>query len=135
MPKDDNHVFCYAVYICAVSKTGDKLYLTNPSQNKLLTLARDGSVLSSFTGRDLLWPTSVHVTPAGQVLVCGEGLHTIIQVDIKGREKLAILATQKDGLQNPLSVCFNSNTASIILSQWNKSQKLYNNKILVYKVQ
>ncbi|KAH3852942.1 hypothetical protein DPMN_095463 [Dreissena polymorpha] len=70
----------------------------------------------------------VHVTPAGQVLVCGYNSNTILQIDSQGSRKLATLATERDGLQNPRSVCYNSNTDSMIVG------KEVNNKILVYKV-
>ncbi|KAH3702470.1 uncharacterized protein LOC127861184 [Dreissena polymorpha] len=117
----ENKLDTCTVWRCAVSQTGDKLYITNLMQNKLLTLARDGSVLSIFTDPELDWPSCVHVTPAGQVLVCGG--NTILQIDSKGSRKLATLATQK-----ALSVCYDSNTDSIIVGMNN------NNKILVYKV-
>ncbi|XP_052232858.1 uncharacterized protein LOC127845767 [Dreissena polymorpha] len=109
---------------CAVSPTGDKLYITNYNQDKLLTLARDGSVLSIFTDPELGCPACVHVTPAGQVLVCGWKSNTILQIDSKGSRSLATLATKRDGLW---SVCYNSNTDSIIVGT-------IINKILVYKV-
>ncbi|KAH3702504.1 hypothetical protein DPMN_077527 [Dreissena polymorpha] len=112
------------VCCCAVSLTGDKLYITNYNQNKLLTLARDGSVLSIFTDPELPCPRGVHVTPAGQVLVCGMGSITLLQIDSKGSRKLATLATEKYCLW---SVCYNSNTDSVIVG-------MKNNKILVYKV-
>ncbi|KAH3701691.1 hypothetical protein DPMN_076683 [Dreissena polymorpha] len=57
----------------------------------------------------------VHVTPAGQVLVCGGESGTILQVDSNGKRKLATIATREDGLVEPLSVCYNSITASIIV--------------------
>ncbi|XP_052214273.1 uncharacterized protein LOC127832681 isoform X2 [Dreissena polymorpha] len=113
---------------CAVSPTGDKLYVANPSNHKLLTLASDGSVLASFKDPDLNYPTGLHVTPAGQVLLCGAVSCTILQVNSEGSKKLATLATERDGLQNPSSVCYNINTASIIVGQE------YTNNILVYKV-
>ncbi|KAH3693153.1 hypothetical protein DPMN_192555 [Dreissena polymorpha] len=124
MAKDYNHVFCFAVCRCAVSPTGDKLYITNFNQDNVLTLARDGSVLSIFTDPELPRPTCVHVTPAGQVLVCGPDSYNILQIDSKGSRKLATLATKRDGLW---SVCYNSNTDSIIVG-------MVYNKILVYKV-
>ena len=127
MAKDYNHVFCFAVYSCAVSQTGDKLYIGNYNQKKLLTLARDGSVLSSFTDPELVRPSCVHVTPAGQVLVCGYISNTILQIDSKGSRKLATLATRRDG---PRSVFYNSNTDSIIAIVGQTCSK----KILVYKV-
>ncbi|KAH3768989.1 uncharacterized protein LOC127846517 [Dreissena polymorpha] len=49
----------YTVLRCAVSPTGGKLYITNRSQHKLLTLARDGSVLAIFMDPELQWPTNV----------------------------------------------------------------------------
>ncbi|XP_052225322.1 uncharacterized protein LOC127840902 [Dreissena polymorpha] len=110
----------------AVSPKGDKLYIADPFNNNLLTLAMDGSVLATFKDPELKSPIYVHVTPAGQVLVCGHDSSTILQVDREGSRKLATLATVWDGLQDPWSVCYNSSTASIIVGQ--------NNKILVYKV-
>ncbi|KAH3894965.1 hypothetical protein DPMN_019125 [Dreissena polymorpha] len=43
-------LLCLAVYKCAVSPTGDRLYITNPYyQHTLLTLARDGTLLATLT--------------------------------------------------------------------------------------
>ncbi|XP_052235115.1 uncharacterized protein LOC127847309 isoform X2 [Dreissena polymorpha] len=121
----------WTVVGCAVSPTGDKLYITNISDNKVLTLARDGSVLATFTDRALHDPCDVHVTPAGQVLVCYKvSSHTIIQVDDEGRKKLATIATKKDGMVSPRSVCYNRHTASILVGLY-----AANNSILVFKVQ
>ncbi|XP_052252983.1 uncharacterized protein LOC127859520 [Dreissena polymorpha] len=118
----------WTVARCAVSPTGDKLYITCPSQNKLLTLAKDGSILATFMDPALKLLTGLHVTPAGQVLVCGRDSKNIIQVDSKGSKKLATLATPMDGVENPHSVCYNRITDSIIVGQW------HHKKILVYKV-
>ncbi|KAH3754153.1 uncharacterized protein LOC127847097 [Dreissena polymorpha] len=119
----------YTVNRCAVSPTGDRLYITNSSQHKLLTLARDGSVLATFIEPALQSPRGVHVTPAGQVLVSGLGSSTILQVDSEGRRRLATLATQEDGVLKPMSVCNNRYTASLIVGLED------NNSILVFKVQ
>ncbi|KAH3818806.1 hypothetical protein DPMN_120532 [Dreissena polymorpha] len=53
------------VHMVAVSPTGERLYITNLSINKLLTLAKDGSVLASFADPSLKALHGVHVTPAG----------------------------------------------------------------------
>ncbi|KAH3703853.1 hypothetical protein DPMN_078900 [Dreissena polymorpha] len=66
---------------CAVSPTGDKLYITDHYNDKLLTLAMDGSVLATFKDPELKCPMCVHVTPVGQLLVFGQNSHTILQVD------------------------------------------------------
>ncbi|XP_052229674.1 uncharacterized protein LOC127843850 [Dreissena polymorpha] len=116
------------VYKCAVGPSGDKIFIINYSHHKVLTLARDGTVLQTFTDPDLQHPRGIHVTALGQVLVCGESSSTIIQQDGEGKKKLATLATRKDGLKYPRSVFYNRSTASIIVGQWSS------NNILVLRV-
>ncbi|KAH3870197.1 hypothetical protein DPMN_033379 [Dreissena polymorpha] len=122
-------LLCFAVYKCAVSPTGDRLYITSYYKNKLLTLARDGTLLATYSDPALEWPHGLHVTPAGQVLVCGHRPHTVLQVGWKGESKLATLATKKEGVMWPLSVCYSSTTSSIIVGlDWD-------NNILVFRVE
>ncbi|KAH3802905.1 hypothetical protein DPMN_156702 [Dreissena polymorpha] len=113
---------------CAVSPTGDKIYVTDYNRHQLLTLSRDGTLLSTFTDHELQNSLGVHVTPAGQVLVCGYSSNTIIQVDEEGKRKLGTIAKQKDGLNGPVSVCSNSATNSVIVGQY------YQTKIIVLEV-
>ncbi|XP_052285726.1 uncharacterized protein LOC127881645 [Dreissena polymorpha] len=107
--------------------TGDRLYITSYNQHKLLTLARDGTHLATFTDPALHWPAGLHVTPAGQVLLCGYWSDTVLQVDREGESKLATLATLEDGVMYPVSVCYSSTTSSIIVGQ-------LGDNILVFKV-
>ncbi|KAH3895686.1 hypothetical protein DPMN_019851 [Dreissena polymorpha] len=118
----------YTVDKCAVSPTGDRLYITSHWQHKLLTLARDGTLLATYTDPALGRPYGLHVTPAGQVLVCGWMSHTVLQVGWEGESKLATLATQEDGVWGPWSVCYSSTTSSIIVGQ-------YRDNILVFRVE
>ncbi|KAH3895614.1 hypothetical protein DPMN_019779 [Dreissena polymorpha] len=122
-------LLCFAVYKCAVSPTGDRLYITSLQQNKLLTLARDGTLLATYSDPALGWLRGLHVTPAGQVLVCGDHFHTVVQVGWEGESKLATLATQKDGVRRPQSVCYCSTTSSIIVGQY------WDDNILVFRVE
>ncbi|KAH3897591.1 hypothetical protein DPMN_021779 [Dreissena polymorpha] len=123
-------LLCFAVYKCAVSPTGDRLYITNYyRQYKLVTLARDGTLLATYTDPALRIPSGLHVTPAGQVLVCGWGSHTVLQVGWEGQSKLATLATEEDGVGYPRSVCYSSTTSSIIVGLWE------DNNILVFRVE
>ncbi|XP_052215472.1 uncharacterized protein LOC127833982 isoform X2 [Dreissena polymorpha] len=112
---------------CAVSPTGDRLYIISRHQKKLLTLARDGTLLATLTDPAILFPRGLHVTPAGQVLVCGGLLPTVIQVDWEGKIKLATLVTWWGGM-SPVSVCYSSSTSSIIVGQWEDT-------ILVFRVE
>ncbi|XP_052232355.1 uncharacterized protein LOC127845466 isoform X2 [Dreissena polymorpha] len=114
---------------CAVSPTGDKLYITSWTQSKLLTLSRDGKILATLTDTALNHPRGVHVTPEGQVLVCGWFSNTVLQVDMEGKMKLATLATEWDEMVCPESVCYSSTTSSIIVGQWER------NIIIVFRVE
>ncbi|KAH3729302.1 hypothetical protein DPMN_055270 [Dreissena polymorpha] len=116
-------MFCFVLQYIALCPTGDKLFITIPHQQKLLTLDRDGALLATCTDHELRDPLCVHLTPTNQVLVCGHVSNTIIQVHSMGRKKLRTLA--KDDLSCPLSVSYNS----LIVGQE------YSNSILVYNVQ
>ncbi|XP_052212907.1 uncharacterized protein LOC127831874 [Dreissena polymorpha] len=107
----------HAVFKCAVSLSGNKIYVTGNSQNQLLTLTRDGSVLSTLTDPELTRPGSVHVTFAGQVLVCGISSRCIIQVDSTGRKKIATLVTRTDLDADPASVLYSRSKDSVIVGQ------------------
>ncbi|XP_052239135.1 uncharacterized protein LOC127850275 isoform X2 [Dreissena polymorpha] len=111
----EDTTYSYTVYRCALSLAGDRIYVTNNTQHKLLTLATEGTLISTFTDPELQGPQAVCVTPSGQVLVCGYNSHTVIQVDSEGKQKLATLSSQKDGLSRPSSVCYNTNTRQIIV--------------------
>ncbi|KAH3856412.1 hypothetical protein DPMN_099000, partial [Dreissena polymorpha] len=96
----------------------DRLYITSRyRQQKLLTLARDGTLLATYTDPAPDSLSGLHVTPAGQALVCGNRPNTVLQVGWEGESKLANLATQKDGVWYPQSVCYSSSTSSIIVGQ------------------
>ncbi|KAH3894285.1 hypothetical protein DPMN_018442 [Dreissena polymorpha] len=122
-------LLCFAVWKCAVSPTGDRLYIISWDHHKLLTLARDGTLLATYSDPALRDLSGLHVTPAGQVLVCGWRSHTVLQVGWEGESKLATLATHEDGVWYPMSVCYSSTTSSIIVGQ------KWDDTILVFRVE
>ncbi|KAH3830796.1 hypothetical protein DPMN_104049 [Dreissena polymorpha] len=84
--------------------------------------------MTSYTDPELRGPEGLHVTPAGQVLICGSWSCTILQLDCEGRTKLVILAArERDVVKNPLSVWYSGITSSIIVWQ-------AENNILVFRV-
>ncbi|KAH3790926.1 uncharacterized protein LOC127843022 isoform X1 [Dreissena polymorpha] len=119
----------WTVWRCAVSPTGDRLYITSYMEDNLLTLARDGTLLATYSDPALEGPTGLHVTPAGQVLVCGCLSHTVLQVGWEEQSKLTTLATEEDGVWDPWSVCYSSTTSSIIVGQ------AEDDNILVFRVE
>ncbi|KAH3794006.1 hypothetical protein DPMN_147535 [Dreissena polymorpha] len=118
----------FTVLKCAVSPSGDKIFVTNNTDDKVLTLARDGTLLHTFTDPDLQDPEGIHVTDLGQVLVCGFDSKTILHLDGEGKKKLATLARMSDGLDRSWSVCFKRSKASLIVGQADS------NNIVVFKV-
>ncbi|KAH3692305.1 hypothetical protein DPMN_194755 [Dreissena polymorpha] len=91
-------ISCLAVLKCALSHNGDRIFVTDRGNNKLLTLAKDGAVLFTFSDPDMQVSWNVHVSAAGHILVCGYESRTVIQVDSRGRRKIATLARDEDGL-------------------------------------
>ncbi|XP_052266364.1 uncharacterized protein LOC127868545 isoform X2 [Dreissena polymorpha] len=61
--------------------------------------------------------TTASSTVVGHVLVCGYSSRTIIQVDREGKTKLATLWAKKDVVIYPVSVCYNSDTHTVILAE------------------
>ncbi|KAH3718307.1 hypothetical protein DPMN_061110 [Dreissena polymorpha] len=122
----------YTIY-CAVSPDGDRIYVTNSYSRQLVTLSRDGTVISTLTVPDLSSPVGVlpglHVTDSGQVLMCGYYTDTIYQLDRDGRQILAEVVTKNNGVINPISVYYSKNTETIIVGTY------YNDNIIVFKAQ
>ncbi|KAH3873639.1 hypothetical protein DPMN_036876 [Dreissena polymorpha] len=121
-------VFHTTVTSCAVSPDGDRIYVTKENSQQLVTLSRDGKVISSLTVPALSSPVllpGLHVTDSGQVLVCGYYTDTIVQVDRDGRQRLAEVIT-KD-VTRPMSVYYSKHTGSIIVGMGD------NNDIRVFK--
>ncbi|KAH3747127.1 hypothetical protein DPMN_181549 [Dreissena polymorpha] len=106
------------VWKSVVSPAGDKVYVSQPSLHRLLTLDRNGKILATFHDLGLLRPWGVCVAPEGQIIVCGDASDTVMLVDRDGKRKLATIATYSNGLRWPWSVYYTKNTDAIIVGQW-----------------
>ncbi|XP_052247084.1 uncharacterized protein LOC127855482 [Dreissena polymorpha] len=119
------------VHKCAVGPSGDKIFVTIHNliqcQGMVLVLANDGKVLHKLSDLYPFFPQCIYVTDLGQLLVCCSSSYNIIQLDGEGKKKLATLATERDVLFCPMSVCYNKSTESIIVGQ-------VHGKLLVFKV-
>ncbi|XP_052245843.1 uncharacterized protein LOC127854817 isoform X2 [Dreissena polymorpha] len=121
-----------SVTSCAVSPDGDRIYVTNQDSGQLVTLSRDGTVISTLIVPDLSSPIGglpgLHVTDSGQVLVCGFYSNTVVQVVRDGRQILAEVVTKNNGVISPMSVYYSKHTRSIIVG-------MQDNDITVFKEQ
>ncbi|KAH3720503.1 hypothetical protein DPMN_063402 [Dreissena polymorpha] len=117
MYEDTSHQ--WIVTSCAVSPDGDRIYVTKEDSKQLVTLSRDGTVISTLTVRGLCSLgaacAGLHVTDSGQVLVCGYSTGIIYQVDRDGRQILAEMVTKNDIVTRPISIYYSKHTRSIIV--------------------
>ncbi|KAH3707254.1 hypothetical protein DPMN_066653 [Dreissena polymorpha] len=115
----------------AISPAGDRIYVIT---NALLTLAMDGTLISTFIDPELQCVQGIYVTPAGHLLVWGcisyfGSSSAVIQVDREGKGKLATLVSQSDEINNLMSVCCNSKMDQLIVG------REHDNSILVMELQ
>ncbi|XP_052766213.1 uncharacterized protein LOC128207375 [Mya arenaria] len=101
----------------ALNPDGNRLYITDFDNNRLLTADMHGRGLAILADEDIKGPTGVCVSPCGKVFVCGSHFGTIIQIDSEGKHKLSIQATKEDRVSSPLSVYFDIRTSSLLVGQ------------------
>ena len=81
--------------------------MINTISQQLVTLSRDGTVISTLTVPDLSSPIvelpGLHVTDSGQVLVCGVGSHAIIEVDKDGRRRVAEVVPKTEDMSSKVT--------------------------------
>ncbi|XP_052766129.1 uncharacterized protein LOC128207319 [Mya arenaria] len=106
------------VYSCAVSPSGKRIYVTNDYISKLLTLDKTGQVLFTVEYPDLKNPTGLFVSPIDYVFVCGRGSIAVVQVDMEGKQKVATVASEADGIICPQSVWFSGQTSTLIVGNY-----------------
>ncbi|XP_052781494.1 uncharacterized protein LOC128218025 [Mya arenaria] len=111
----EDESFGYTVRRFAISNDGKTIYITNYSNNQLITLDNLGNKLATFTDPDLRGPSGVHATTSGHVFVCCYYSQTVLQVDKDGKTKLATLARQQDGVYFPQALYFSSRSSSLVV--------------------
>ncbi|KAH3820396.1 uncharacterized protein LOC127832185 isoform X1 [Dreissena polymorpha] len=122
-----NKLYHNNVTSCGVSPDGERIYVTSGARDQLITLSRDGAVISKMTDPVLQWNDilpGMHVTNLGQVLVCGGDSNTILQVNRDGTKRRAILATEKSGVVRPTCVYYSKHTNSIIIGMFDNENIL-----------
>ena len=94
-------IFAYPRNI-AISPDGTMLYVTD-RENGVITLGIYGKVISIYNPGYLDSPRGITVDPNGNIFVCGQNSHNVIQLDNVG-EEVGILLKDKGGLYRPQSL-------------------------------
>jgi len=108
---------------CAVSPDGSRIFITDPDNNLIRTLNKDGTELNTLGHAELGCPEALHVTPTGHVFVCSyswdvaDCVHLVQVLDMNGEQTVKKLAGGIDGLTTPRSLFFNNSTNSLVVGQ------------------
>lgn len=103
---------------CFVSTEGQLIYVADMFHHRLLTLSRHEEVISTLIRCQLeimshVSLTCIHVTDAGQVLLCGDGCHDVMQVKSDGCKRLAQVAKSMDCVWFPGATGFSNSRSSL----------------------
>lgn len=98
-----------------VSDDLSKIHVAD-SRKGLITLNRDGNVLWKYSGSELKGAYGVCTDGEGCILVTGILSHNVLQISPSG-EKMAEIIKASEGIQNPISVCFDKNTSKVIVTK------------------
>ncbi|KAH3792184.1 hypothetical protein DPMN_145675 [Dreissena polymorpha] len=116
----------FTVVGVGVSPDGKRIYVTDTSNRKLLTLTRDGAVAATLQDpafKNIYVMCKIHVAAAGQVFV--SGVVSISQVDADGKK---ILNTITLNMYYNGPVYLNEDKRKLLLGVWN------NDNIIEFKI-
>lgn len=108
-------------------ENGSKLYIAD-SNGCVKTIDCGGNELSCFQDPNLKWSAGMCLVDNGTVFVSGLRSNTIHQFDSDGTGMLSTLAAAKDGLEKPVSLCYDKGSRQLLVGQINS------NTLLVYKL-
>lgn len=99
-----------------VSETGLVLFVADRAKGLVAVERKSGKQLWHYKGHDLKNATGVCVDGFGGVFVCGLYSNNVLQFSESG-EKISEIVTQADGIEYPLSVCFETSTSTLVVTQ------------------
>lgn len=115
------------VFRFCMSDDGNRIYMTSMIKEILLTLDNTGRQLSSLNHPDLKNPTGICMADNGTVFVCGFQTNSILQVDASGKKKMATVASETDGVNDPKSLYYNRQKQQLLVG-------LHDDNLLVLKL-
>lgn len=105
----------YAIFRFTVSDNGKRIYITNKTSNLLMTVDEEGKIVATMSDADLKFPSGVCAVGDGSVLVCGYESQTVLHLDPDARKKLATVARNCEGVNNPWCMCYNKITSQLLI--------------------
>ena len=100
----------------AVSDNGERIYILNGYDGRVVTLDNTDKLLAVFEDSRLIEPAGIAVTDNGSVLACGYQSDTVVQIDKEGTRLVAAIVKPSNEFCAPYHLCFNRKTRELVVS-------------------
>ena len=96
------------IYNFAFNEDATRIFISSPDTNSLKTIDVAGKVLDSSMDKKLVGPAGMWTSSSNSVFVCGQESNTVLQLDMRNKFRLAVVAKSSDGLKSPnVVLCYN----------------------------
>ena len=112
----------------AVSKAGNKIFVSDFSKDTVICLAMDGSTIYQYTDKDLNGPKGVYCDDADNVLVCGYGSNNVHVIEANGH-KAGTLLSAKNDLKESISIAFRESDNILLVGHHEHNKLLVHNLV------
>jgi hypothetical protein len=109
---------------CYIKACSSGLVVTDPEKHKVELFSLDGRLLQSYTSSDLKQPTGIDIDADGNIFVCCKHSSNIHQFNEDG-QRVKIILTEKDGVENPMAIRFQKFTNKFFVSEAKISSRDY----------
>lgn len=109
----------------AISGDRQKIYLTNPTENSLITINTTGQVLATLAFTHLQNPTGICVARNGNVVVCALESKMLIQVNEAGTKELSSTTRDDKETVYQQSLWCNLNNSFLLVGQTGSKMALF----------
>ena len=111
----------FTIWRIAVADDGERIYVADYSNDRLITLNKEGEQIASLSDNDLEGPSGICVAGNGSVLICGEHSNAVLQVDKEGKQKLVTLVNMNTTAKRAEVLWFDRDKRQLIVGQDNNS--------------
>ena len=128
--RDGSFLFQCPEYI-AVSKSGNKIFMTDRKMDTVTCLTTDGIFLYQYTDTELREPRELYVDEKDNVIVCGwarKNVQIITSAGTKHKTLLESVFKSGETISRPFCVNFRPNDGTLVIGCWNY------NDLLVYEL-
>ena len=117
---DGSSLFRRLEYI-AVSRSGDKVFVSDLRTNTVSCLTSEGTIVYQYRDDELIYPQGLFVDDNDNVIVCGANT---VQVITAAGKKHKTLLSRNDGISKPQCVSFRPSDGTLVVCCWESNYLL-----------